>query len=165
MVRSHVETSLGRQVPLRTIQRYGKELGIRSRKTHEVTSRNVDDEYWYEIANFQKFLQRIPNYRLIFLDETAIYATMFPNRTLVAPGHESFIIVDKPSAYADRYDFIGVINGVQPIAYMTLTPVDRKSRNMNGVRMGVVNEWITKELAPAINRLCINDLYLICDKS
>ncbi|CAF5155484.1 unnamed protein product, partial [Rotaria sp. Silwood1] len=36
---------------------------------------------------------------------------MFPRRMLVAPEHESFIIVDKPSAHADRYDFIAAING------------------------------------------------------
>ncbi len=29
----------------------------------------------------------------------------------------------------------------------------------------IVNEWIVKTLAPAINRLDIDNIYLICDKS
>lgn len=75
------------------------------------------------------------------------------------------IIVEKTSAYAERHDFIGAINGSQAIACMTLTPTDRKSRNIAGVRKEVVNEWIVNTLAPAINRLPINNAYLICDKS
>ncbi|CAF4109913.1 unnamed protein product [Rotaria sp. Silwood2] len=90
---------------------------------------------------------------------------MSPRRTLVAPGYQLLIIVDKPSAYAERYDFIGAINGSQAIACMTLTSADRKSRNIEGVRKEIVNEWIVKTLAPAINRLGINNIYLICDKS
>lgn len=90
---------------------------------------------------------------------------MPPLRTLVAPEHEPLIIVDKPSAYAERYDFIGAINGSQAIACMTLTPADRKDKDIAGVRKVVVNEWILNTLAPAINRLSIENFYLICDKS
>ncbi len=125
----------------------------------------IDVDYWHEIAKFRKFLQRIPNDKLVFFDEIAIYATMLPHRTLVAPGHQALIIVDKPLAYAERYDFIGAINGSQAIACMTLTPIDRKNRNIKGVKKEVVNDWIVNVLAPAINRLCINNMYLICDKS
>ncbi len=72
----------------------------------------IDDEHWNQIAEFRKFLQRIHNDRLVFIDETAIYAIMPPRRTLVAPGYQTLIIVEKPSAYAVYYDFIGVINGL-----------------------------------------------------
>jgi hypothetical protein len=65
---------------------------------------------------------------------------MPPLRTLVAPEHQPFIIVDKPAAYAERYDFIGAINGSQLIACMTLTPVDRRAKDIQGVRKEVVNE-------------------------
>ena len=90
---------------------------------------------------------------------------MPPLRTLVTPGREPLIIVEKPSAYAERYDFIGAINGSQAIASMTLTPDDRKEKDVAGVRKEIVNEWIRNTLAPAINRLCIENFYLICDKS
>ena len=81
---------------------------------------------------------------------------MPPVRTLVAPEHEPLIIVEKPSAYAERYDFIDAINCSQVIACMTVTPADRKE---------VVNEWIRNTLAPAMNQLCIENFHLICDKS
>jgi len=125
----------------------------------------VDVQHWNDIAKFRRFLQRIGNNRLIFIYEIAVYAVMPPLQTLVAPGHEPLIIVEKPSRYAERYDFIGAINGSQAIACMTLTPTDRKNRDIDGVRKEIVNEWIRKKLAPAINRLCIENFYLICDKS
>ncbi|CAF4076638.1 unnamed protein product, partial [Rotaria sp. Silwood1] len=75
-----------------------------------------------KLGKFRKFLRRIDNNRLIFLDEIAIYSTMPPHRTLVAPRHQPLIIVDKPTAYAERYDFVGAINGSQAIACTILTP-------------------------------------------
>ncbi len=47
---------------------------------------------------------------------------------------------------------------------MTLTPEDRKSRQVKGVRQMVINQWITDTLAPAINQLHIDNVYLICEK-
>ncbi|CAF2515544.1 unnamed protein product [Rotaria sp. Silwood2] len=90
---------------------------------------------------------------------------MLPRRTLVAPEHSPLIIVDKPSAYSERFDFIGAMNGSHAIACMTLTPTDRRNRNVKGVRKEVVNEWIVDTLAPAINQLGTDNMYLICDKS
>ncbi|CAF0977387.1 unnamed protein product [Rotaria sordida] len=166
MVQNHVEVSLNRKVAIATIKRYGRtECGITSRTTHEITTRDIDENHWIEIGKFRKFLQRISNDRLIFIDEIAIYGIMPPLRTLVAPGHQSFVIVDKPSAYAERFDFIGAINGSKPIACMTLTPVDRKAKDIQGVRKEVIHEWIIKSLAPAINRLNIDRVHLICDRS
>ncbi len=46
----------------------------------------VDNQHWNSIAKFRRFLQRIGNDRLIFIDEIAIYAIMVPRQTLVAPG-------------------------------------------------------------------------------
>jgi hypothetical protein len=110
-------------------------------------------------------LKPISNEQLIFIDEIAIYSTMVPRRTLVAPGQKPLILVKEPSAYAKRFDFIGAINGSQPIACMTLTPADRTARRIKGIRQQVINQWITDTLAPEINQLGINNLYLICDKS
>jgi len=73
--------------------------------------------------------------------------------------------VEKPSAYDERYDFICAINGSQAIACMTLTPADRKNLRIESIRTEVLHEWIANTLAPAINRLSIDDVYLICDKS
>ncbi|CAF4601368.1 unnamed protein product [Rotaria sp. Silwood2] len=44
--------------------------------------------------------------------------------------YQPLIIVNKSSAYAELYNFIGAINGSQAIACMTLTPADRKNRNI-----------------------------------
>ncbi|CAF4756484.1 unnamed protein product, partial [Rotaria sp. Silwood2] len=108
MVKSHVETSLNRKVPLSNIQRYGKkECGIKCRKTHELALRDT------------------------------IYAIMPPCRTFVAPEHKPLIIVDKSAAYAERFDFIGAINGPKVMPYMTLTPIDRKNKDVKGVRKEV----------------------------
>lgn len=124
-----------------------------------------DNDFWNSIIQFRKNLQRIDKNRLIFIDEIAMYSTMVPNKTLVAPGAQPLIRVTKPSSYAKRYDFIGAVNGSQPIACMTLTPEDRKSRQIKGIRQMVINQWITDTLAPAINQLHIDNVYLICDKS
>ncbi|CAF4651723.1 unnamed protein product, partial [Rotaria sp. Silwood2] len=67
---------------------------------------------------------------LVFIDETAICTIITPRQTLVAPGYQPLIIVNKSSAYAELYNFIGAINGSQAIACMTLTPADRKNRNI-----------------------------------
>lgn len=90
---------------------------------------------------------------------------MIPRRTLVAPGYQPYILVDKPSAYAERYDFIDAVNGSQPIACTALTPTERQRRNIKGVRKFVVNEWIRNELALAIGRLGLTSVYVICDNS
>ncbi len=59
--------------------------------------------------------------------------------------------MDKPSANAELYNFIGTINGSQMVACMTLTSTDRQNRSIEGIRKEVVNEWIANTLAPAIN--------------
>jgi hypothetical protein len=68
-----------------------------------------------------------------------MYSTMIPQQTLVVPGQQPFILVKEPSAYAKRYDFIGAVNGSQAIACMTLTPEDRSSRHIKGIRQEVIN--------------------------
>ena len=94
-----------------------------------------------------------------------MYSTMISQRTLVAPGQQPFILVKEPSAYGKRYDFIGAVNGSQAIACKALTPEDRSSRHIKSIRQEVINQWITDTLARAINRLSMNNIYLICDKS
>ena len=48
---------------------------------------------------------------------------------------------------------------------MILSPADRKNRQVEGIRKEILNEWIVNTLASAINRLSMNNFYLICDKS
>lgn len=195
MVQTHIVESLNKKVPLSTIQRYGREeYGLKWKKSREITTRDsryfnltprmldysismlkillndfpsllVDRQHWNDIAKIRRFLQRIGNNRLVFIDEMAIYSIMPPRRTLVAPEHEPLIIVQKLSAYAERYDFIGTINGSEAIACMILSPTDRKNRHTDGVTKEILNEWIVDTLAPAINRLSIDKVYLVCDRS
>ena len=195
MVQTHIEESLNKNVPLSTIQRYGREeCNLKWKKSREITARDsryfnltprmfdysitmlkillndfslllVDTQHWNDIAKFRRFLQRIGNNRLVFIDEMAIYSIMPPRRTLFAPEHEPLIIVEKPSAYAERYDFIGAIIGFEAIACMILSPADQKNRHTDGVTKEILNEWIVDTLAPAINRLSIDKVYLVCDRS
>jgi len=67
---------------------------------------------------------------------------MVPRRTLVAPGQQPLILVQEPSAYAKRFDFIGAVNGSQPIACGTFTPEDRVSLRVKGFRQKVINQSI-----------------------
>lgn len=46
----------------------------------------VDDQHWNNIAKVRRFLQRIGNNRLIFIDEIAIYEIMVLREALVAPN-------------------------------------------------------------------------------
>ena len=124
-----------------------------------------DDVFWHSIGKFRRSLQRIGNDRLIFMDEMAVYSVMVSRKTLVAPGQQPLILVTQPSAYVKRYDFTGAINGSRPIACMTLSPADRNCRKIKDVDQQVVNQWISTTLAPAINRLHIDNIYLICDQS
>ncbi|CAF4035503.1 unnamed protein product, partial [Rotaria sordida] len=134
-VHAHMKFVLKREVSIRTLRRYGKESGIKwKKKTREITLRDADEIFWYNIGQFRRSLQRIANDRLIFIDETAVYSIMIPRKTLVAPGQQSLILVTQPSAYAKRYDFIGAIYGSQSIACMILTPEDRNYRKIKGVR-------------------------------
>ncbi len=80
-----------------------------------------DDDVLKEVAVFRKSVQRIGNRRLIFLDKTTIHSAMSPRQTHVAPDQQPLIKVDTPSAYAQRYDLVGSINGLQSIARMTFT--------------------------------------------
>ncbi|UJR18616.1 hypothetical protein I4U23_005524 [Adineta vaga] len=157
MVQAHIESALKRHVPIRTVRRYGKEHGIKWKKTRELTLRDV--------GQFRRTFQRVNKNRLIFIDEIAIYSVAIPRKTLVCPGEQPLILVTQPSAYAKRYDFIGAVNGSKPIACMTLTPEDRNYRKIKGVRQEIISEWITDTLAPAINQLQIDNIYLICDRS
>ena len=90
---------------------------------------------------------------------------MYPRRALMASRNQPLILVEKPSAYSQRCDFIGAINGSQSIACMILTPNDRKAKGIKGIRKHMVNDWITDTLAPAINALNIDNIYLIWDRS
>ncbi len=117
-----------------------------------------DDNYWTTISEFRKSLREIQIDQLIFIDEVAMYSTMVPQRTLVAPGQQPLILVREPSSYAKRFDFIGAINGSQPIACGTITPEHRASLGVKGFRQKMVNQWITDTLAPSINQLGIKNL-------
>ncbi|CAF1193523.1 unnamed protein product [Didymodactylos carnosus] len=76
---------------------------------------------------------------------------MYPRRTLVAPQNQLLVLVEKPSAYSQRFGLISAINGSQSIACMILTANDRKAKGIEDIRKHVVNDWITNTLAPAIN--------------
>ncbi|CAF1085576.1 unnamed protein product [Didymodactylos carnosus] len=78
----------------------------------------------------------------------------------MAPQNQPLVLVEKPSAYSQRFDLIGAINGSQSIACMVLTPNDRKAKGFEGIRKHVVNDWITNTLAPAINALNIDNMYV-----
>ena len=105
------------------------------------------------------------NDRLIFIDETAVYCNIYLCRALAVSRNQPLILVEKPSAYSQRCDFIGAINGSQSIACVILTLNNRKVKGIKGIRKHMVNDWVTNTLAPAINALNIDNMYLIWDRS
>ncbi|CAF4377118.1 unnamed protein product [Didymodactylos carnosus] len=108
MIQGHVENSLNKQVPLKKIQRYGRqECGINSERIKELTTRDIDNDYWHSIAKFRRCLQRLANNRLIFIDEAAVYYNTYPHRALVAPQNQPLVLLEKPSACSQRFDLIG----------------------------------------------------------
>ena len=70
---------------------------------------------------------------------------MVPQRTLVALGQQLLILVRECSSYAKRFDFIGAINGSQPLACGTITPEHRVSLRVKGFRKEMVNQSIGYE--------------------
>ncbi|CAF3944710.1 unnamed protein product [Rotaria sp. Silwood1] len=59
IVQAHIKSVLKREVPIRTIRQYGKDNGIKWKKTRETTLRDADDSFWNNIGQFRRSLQRI----------------------------------------------------------------------------------------------------------
>ncbi|CAF5053848.1 unnamed protein product, partial [Rotaria sp. Silwood1] len=50
IVQAHIKSVLKREVPIRTIRQYGKDNGIKWKKTRETTLRDADDSFWNNIG-------------------------------------------------------------------------------------------------------------------
>ena len=97
MIKEHIKNSLNKHFALKTTQRYGRqECSIKSKTAKELISGEskyssfvisefghcflmtvflivAGNRYWHDIAKFQRFLQILPNDRLIFKGETDVY--------------------------------------------------------------------------------------------
>lgn len=85
----------------------------------------MSSSYCDDIAGLRRKIQRVNKKQVIFLDQTHLRISEAPNRTLVLPGQDSYVVVDDTSAYAARYDMIACCNSESVFPPMIFTPNDR----------------------------------------
>jgi hypothetical protein len=118
-----------------------------------------------EIAKMRRWCQRLSKDRLVFLDETSMKVNECPSTTLVMPGESEYVVVDDDTTYAARYDMIGCCTGREMLPAVVYSPPDRASRNVDGIRSWMVNDYIEAILARSISALDRYPMYLIVDQS
>ena len=77
----------------------------------------------------------------MFIDETAIYPIMPSRRALVAPEHRPLIIVEKPSAYTERYDFIGAISSLRINGIYLICNRSRSHNKADMIEALKISKW------------------------
>ncbi|CAF1027512.1 unnamed protein product [Rotaria sp. Silwood1] len=159
----HQKTKLN--ISTRTVQRYGKKNGIKSRKMIKRTAKEISSASSESIAKLRRKLQRISNKKIIFLDETHIKINEAPRTTLVAPGENPYVIVTDSSSYAARYDMIAAVVGDQILPSIIYSPADRKTKNVKGINSNMLIDFIENILCPSISTLDYCPIYSVLDKS
>lgn len=114
-----------------------------------------------QIAKLRRRLQRIPNAKLLFLDETAVRISEAPTSTLVAPGQQPIVVVEDTSSYAARYDMIACCSGDRVFPPQIFAPKERGA----GITAAMLLDYIRNLLAQAAGALGLYPLYLIIDRS
>ncbi|CAF3442038.1 unnamed protein product [Rotaria sp. Silwood1] len=159
----HQKTKLN--ISTRTVQRYGKKNGVKSRKMIKRTAKEISSASSESIAKLRRKLQRISNKKIIFLDETHIKINEAPRTTLVAPGENPYVIVTDSSSYAARYDMIAAVVGDQILPSIIYSPADRKTKNVKGINSNMLIDFMENILCPSISTLDYCPIYLVLDKS
>lgn len=58
------------------------------------------------------------------------------------PGESEYLVVDDDTTYAARYDMIGFCTGREMLPAIVYNPADRASRNVDGIRGWMANDYI-----------------------
>lgn len=131
----------------------------------ECISSVVSAEYCEQIAKVRRKLQKIPNSRILFLDETQLRLNVAPNRTLTLPGEKPYVIVSDNSSYAARYDMIAVCSGEHLLLPKIFSPKERKGANARGINSAMLHQFIDDTLAQAVEGLDLYPLFLVIDRA
>ena len=118
-----------------------------------------------DIAALRRKLQKMDKKRIIFLDETAVRISEAPTSTLVAPGEQSYVIVEDTTTYAERYDMIACINGEQTFAPCVFTPEDRRGYHAQGITNEMLVDYILNIFGQELAALDKPPLTLILDRA
>lgn len=113
------------------------------------------------IAKIRRRFQRMSKKKVLFLDETHVRISDAPTTTLVAPGGNSYVIVDDTTSYAHRYDMIACIAGDQVLPPIIYSPNERE----RGINARMLIDHINNLLAQACGALDRYPLYLLMDRS
>jgi hypothetical protein len=117
------------------------------------------------IARMRRGLMRMSKSKLLFLDETYVRIGIHPSRTLVAPGHQRYVVVDDTDQYAPRYDMIACVSAERVFPSIIFTPKDRVDWSVKGVHKWMLHRYIHEVLAQAVEALDEYGVVLIMDRA
>lgn len=186
-----VRQSTGKQVTLRTIQRYGKEqLGAKDKQTTKRTAdesksthtchnlkrlhgcctgfslvTTVSVDLCEQIAEMRRKLRKIGTHKVLFLDETALRLSEAPTHTVVLPGEQAYVVATETSSYSKRYDMIACCTGDQVLLPKIFTPKERSDASVRGINGLMLQQFIDDTLAQAVEGLDSYPLTLVLDRA
>ena len=101
----------------------------------------------------------------MFLDETALRVNASQSHTLVAPGEQSFVIVEDDTAYARRYDMIACCSYDRVFPPKIFSPTDRGEEGVKGINTAMLISYIQDILAQAVGAMDVYPVILVLDRS
>lgn len=110
-------------------------------------------------------LQRIPNERLLFLDETALRLSEATTHTLVLPGQHPYVLATETAAYSKRFDMIACCVGDQVLVPKIYSPKERSDASVKGINGPMLLQFIDDILAQAVEGLDRYPLTLVLDRA
>jgi hypothetical protein len=125
----------------------------------------VEDTKCDAIAAFRREIQRNPNNKIIFLDETALKLNEAEKTTIVLPGEPTYVIVEDDSSYAARYDMIAACTSTEVFPPMIYTPEDRTQLNVKGITTSMLLYYIEHLLGQSIGATDRYPMILVCDRA
>ncbi len=125
----------------------------------------VSIEHCEAIAECRRQLRKIDKSHIIFLDETALRVNAAPTHTLVAPGENSYVVVEDDTSYARRYDMIACCSLDRVFPPIIYTPNERRQEGVSGINGDMLISYIQNVLAQALGALDLYPLILVLDRS
>lgn len=117
------------------------------------------------IATLRRRLQRVPKSRLVFIDESHARISIAPTRTLVAPGHAAYTVVEDTTKYASRYDMIAWCSADRVFPSVIYTPEERARAEVKGINQAMLLDSMKRYLAPEFRKMGLAPITLVMDKS
>ena len=122
-------------------------------------------DFCVDIAKTRSLIRRVPQNKLLVLEETHCRTNIVPTHTLVLPGESPEVEVVDTGKYAHRIDMFACvhISGVLPA--QTYTPPERRQLDVKGLNAAVFSHYISEVLGPAVSELGQPSYVLVLDKA